>query len=637
MDKFLKNHRIFKIILILALLIGLGFLGFKLYLYVQFLIGNDLVIQLETDNKDLSLVYGQSGNIEFNIRKVTSPFCQTLCSYSFVDVSDKVSIDESSFELGQATQIISENVVQNKNGGGQEIYRFSLVCKNLAGVLCHTSENAVSRDILVTVEYGPNEEQTNAQNTISQKIYQFFNETSLISSKISYLQSRINELNLTIESSNLTSVKEKLDGNFEEVNNLWKKRDYPAINNVLSVIADNKDKLQSEFNYLNETVYSKIKIYNSIVNSLSSYKEDLLVLLNTGMNESDAVTLEGIVDNFNIKVSLLSKSRDIEEKVNISSSIVQNNFSYTNGTFKANRTVEFNLTKIFLTFPNQSSQNFTLDKQESICCVYNNCRVCGKVEGAYPILFVHGHDFNQGISAEYSLSTFQNLQNKLDSDGFLNAGQLTLYDSDLNVSGILGLAGVPITVRSTYYYDVIKESRSIYLPVQVKSESIDVYSIKLKTLVDKLKYETGQDKVIIVTHSMGGLVARRYIQLFGNSSVDKLIMVSAPNNGVSGSIASLCSVFGASAECNDLSTGSLFLNKLNNDPSPYVNTYNIIGTGCQMDGGIGDGIVLDSTFASSKEYYINGSCSGIDLLHVSIVNSEELHQIIKSILMDNSV
>jgi hypothetical protein len=56
-----------------------------------------------------------------------------------------------------------------------------------------------------------------------------------------------------------------------------------------------------------------------------------------------------------------------------------------------------------------------------------------------------------------------------------------------------------------------------------------------------------------------------------------------------------------------------------------------------MDGGIGDGIVLDSTFASSKEYYINGSCSGIDLLHVSIVNSEELHQIIKSILMDNSV
>ena len=58
----------------------------------------------------------------------------------------------------------------------------------------------------------------------------------------------------------------------------------------------------------------------------------------------------------------------------------------------------------------------------------------------------------------------------------------------------------------------------------------------LKELIDLLKFRTGRDKVVIVAHSMGGLVARSYMQIFGDEDVDKIIMITTPNKGVSGSV-----------------------------------------------------------------------------------------------------
>ena len=46
-----------------------------------------------------------------------------------------------------------------------------------------------------------------------------------------------------------------------------------------------------------------------------------------------------------------------------------------------------------------------------------------------------------------------------------------------------------------------------------------------------IKTETGAKKVDIVAHSMGGLVARYYIQKSGTGDVGKLIMIGTPNHG----------------------------------------------------------------------------------------------------------
>lgn len=54
----------------------------------------------------------------------------------------------------------------------------------------------------------------------------------------------------------------------------------------------------------------------------------------------------------------------------------------------------------------------------------------------------------------------------------------------------------------------------------------------LKPMIDRVKQETGSDKVDIVAHSMGGLVARSYIQ--GSSyenDVDQLITLGTPHQG----------------------------------------------------------------------------------------------------------
>ncbi|MEI6058443.1 MAG: alpha/beta fold hydrolase [archaeon] len=646
---FLEGHGFLKFLLVILILAILSLLGFKLYLYVKYLIGNDIVIRLDADNRDLSLVYGQSATINFEFSRVTSPFCTTRCEYSFLDISNNITLDKNNIGLSIA-QKKEETISQTRLNHGQEIYRFSLICRNVATVMCHTNELPVSRDVLVTVEYGPNEEQKNEANLLSQRVYSSFNQTEIILSNLVYLQSKIIEINktLTIKDNfdNSATVSNETTNNFLLIKNLWKNGDYNRVNETLSLIDIQKNKLSSDFKSLNNTLSSKLEQYNSLVDVLGLYVYNLKGLSKESMNQSDALILDGIISNFNVKIDLFSKTLDIQEKKNISLSILENdvfNFSFTNGTSRVSNAVNFNLSRIVLLLPNVSiiSQNFVLEDPVPECCVYNNCKACGEVDKAYPVLFIHGHDFNQGISAEYSLNAFQSIQNKLDSEGYLNAGQLTLYDVDQKLSGRLGLAGVPVTVRSTYYYDVLKESSSSYLPVQVKSENIDTYAIKLRTLVDKLKYETGQPRVIIVSHSMGGLVARRYVQLFGNDSVDKLIMIGTPNNGVEGSVVSYCSLVGSQAECNDLAHGSLLLNKLNNDPTDYVKTYNIIGTGCDMNGEQGDGIVLnknavlESSSGGVKELYVNGSCSGLDILHGNLLDVEkypQVEEIIKNVL-----
>jgi pimeloyl-ACP methyl ester carboxylesterase len=66
----------------------------------------------------------------------------------------------------------------------------------------------------------------------------------------------------------------------------------------------------------------------------------------------------------------------------------------------------------------------------------------------------------------------------------------------------------------------------------VTSEPIRRYAESLKGEIDQIRRNEGVDKVDIVAHSMGGLVARRYIESGGGEGyVRKLIMLETPNRG----------------------------------------------------------------------------------------------------------
>ncbi|MBW2974429.1 alpha/beta fold hydrolase, partial [Candidatus Woesearchaeota archaeon] len=153
-----------------------------------------------------------------------------------------------------------------------------------------------------------------------------------------------------------------------------------------------------------------------------------------------------------------------------------------------------------------------------------------------------------------------------------------------------------------------------YVVVHVKSENIDTYSIRLKEVLDLIRYKTGKPKVNIIAFSMGGLVARRYIQIFGTESVNRVILIGTPNKGITGRTADLCPLVGGDLECRDMDSGSLFLNKLNRGSLPDIPIYSIVGTGCLMEGKEGDGTVLEENarLEGAQNFVINGTCTSVD-------------------------
>ncbi|MBX3001681.1 MAG: alpha/beta fold hydrolase, partial [Caldilineaceae bacterium] len=53
----------------------------------------------------------------------------------------------------------------------------------------------------------------------------------------------------------------------------------------------------------------------------------------------------------------------------------------------------------------------------------------------------------------------------------------------------------------------------------------------LNTLIDEARQKSGKDKVVIVAHSMGGLVARNYLLRYGTKKVDQVITMGTPYLG----------------------------------------------------------------------------------------------------------
>lgn len=321
----------------------------------------------------------------------------------------------------------------------------------------------------------------------------------------------------------------------------------------------------------------------------------------------------------------------------------------TNGSY-IDKCVALNLTYFAMPELAEVSVNYSLpvslglDFSEPLpeCCVFGECEACciGECRNNaenYPIIYVHGHAIDQSASAEYSLEGFNKINDQLEEDGYLNAGAITLYSDPDFPEGNLGMPDVPMSFRVSYYFDLFKEPEN-YIAVQAKSENIDTYAIRLRELIDIVKYRTGRPKVNIIAFSMGGLVSRRYMQIFGEDDVNKLIMIGTPNHGTSGRIKEICPLTGAELECRDMNSDSLFINKLNREKLPEIPVYNIIGTGCDMDGKQGDGAVLEESayLEGAENIVINGECRSLTYpLHLDLGNIEmypEVYETIKNAL-----
>lgn len=282
--------------------------------------------------------------------------------------------------------------------------------------------------------------------------------------------------------------------------------------------------------------------------------------------------------------------------------------------------------------------NISFSLSSAQCCVFKQCNPCCNDPSCqndpetFPLVFLHGHALSAETAADYSLDIFNDLQKELEQEGYINGGAISLTTSSSEAIPPLSVFNVPVTLKASYYLDLFQEQED-YVIVQTKSENIDTYAIRLKELIDTIQQRTGKPKIVIIAHSMGGLVARRYLQIFGTDAVAKLIVVGTPNKGIKGDVAKYCTVFGGELECRDMNANSLFMNKLNREEIPTIPIYNIVGTGCDMDGQQGDGIVLqeDALLEGAHTTLINGTCERFKLLHTELLNTARYPEVYTAI------
>ena len=621
LKKILKNKFLF-VIIIFCFLIAFFLMAVQLYLYTNFVLRNDILVELSSDKEDIFFTDNPNEEVTFNIDLIMNPFCSASCEYEFSDISSGETIERGFF----STTVLSKRrsyVLENKNlvEGSQELKEFEISCKSKQTLFCYTRERESKRKVLVTVNYELTDDEKEFKNNSRKDIE---NIKSNLYFSGNGLTESLNNINLTKyyfsndfynRSELLRSSYESESISLENAIDLWKKQDFDGLE--LSELKINSENLNDEVEELKDDIFSNISFYNSIVDNLMFSKERLNELSKLSFENCDI--LNKLVLDYNDAIINFKDTFDIGNKSNISNGIFRqvNDFNYANVSGEPCSLDEINqenfmkLDFIYLDFP---AFNFLLDDPESVCCFKSECEECLGDESSdenYPVLFLHGQSINEAISVGYSFDAFSEVKEKLVEEDYVDAGSIVL--SPTPEGGLWGKVNSTIIMTGSYFFDTYK-TESGEVTVSSNKEGIDTYAIRLKKLIDLVKFKTNKNKVIVATHSMGGVVARRYIQLFGGEDIDRAVLVTSPNHGVDDKVRDYCAVIGPEASCNDLNGDGIFMKDLNNNPSEEVPIYNIIGIGCNMGDESGDGVIKNSSqyLESANNYYFRGSCDEVN-------------------------
>jgi len=192
--------------------------------------------------------------------------------------------------------------------------------------------------------------------------------------------------------------------------------------------------------------------------------------------------------------------------------------------------------------------------------------------------------------------------------------------------------GKPISVRTTYYMGILSSSQ-VYIDNDEARRSINEYADRLARVIEIVLHHTGKNKVILIGHSMGGLVGRAYVKNYGAEKVDKLVAIGTPNHGYFTEDLGFnditkyfgCSELHPGQECFDISGGSDFLNSLNaGDETPGNTSYlTIAGDSTEIYGKRTDQVVrVESVkLEGAKNIVFNGRKfdSYLDSLHQEMI------------------
>lgn len=622
----------------------------KFYLVLQLLLGNDLVVSVNSDREIIKVEHGQSDNVTFKYYILTNPFCDAHCNSTFTDLGDGKVIDYEEFKMRSVTpSSIQFDLRANNEGVGKEFYRFEVSCQSPRTLLCHTDGSVKSRNKLIVMEYNLTTEEIkkiNVQKNIS---------NSLVS-RLNNVKNNLIEINASLNESGIIEFKQIVKNTtylIEETNSalnssdilidLWNKQEYDKLDDQILIYNKTVENIKNQFSLLNITAWLEISSYNVFVSQLNDVRNNLNNLSGAKMSTANANSVENLSLRFNAIVNLISNgslnyltqltgnlSQDLERvRIDISS-------GNDNSSFASFNLSNISIGLIELEYSNYSNVSLIFNEPKMKCCLlgkcYNDCNLNQSTN--YPVILLHGHDFSASVSAEHALDAFDKIQKKMEQDGYLNVGPLLLGDYTTDDKNIFAQP-LPLTVKASYYFDInLNTGKNIV--IQTKADNIDTYAIRLKDTIDVLKYKTGKDKVDVVAHSMGGLVLRRYMEIFGSDSINKVVLIGTPNEGIDSETLSYCNLFGATTECSDLAGGSLLMSKLANAKAINIPVYNIVGTGCLMGNETGDGIVLEKNgiLSGANNILINGTCNpgSFEYLHTALVDPDKYPEVYRIII-----
>lgn len=632
---FVLRKRLFYFLAIFILAGVVILFGTKIYLAINLLIGDDSLVRLTASEREVFLLNLESSEVEFNTYVSTNPFCKSVCEYEMMDLSTGRVIERDSFYTRISNPNSRSYVLQApERGEGQKLYRFSVSCLSRESGFCKSTGRTIDKSFLFALNYNLNDEQFFLRERAVERLDDFifnYNKLEDLSSENLYLYGVLSGKVLGVGTfeNNLSEVKFQMNEILRDF------RDY----NYDLVLSKNINFSNKSLVFENVGLKGEVEKYNNFVLAVREM-ENRLNGFNfvENMSGEDFDRIVDFIVDYNDFVEGLNESFYLDEKMvgvgvlNVRlNEIVSNIDSSAENNFVFEGIVSSELEFILLNFSSSSVPVFSVLPEFPVCSymgVFETCcdEECLDESTKYPVILLHGHSFNSGISAEKSLGDLKGIQEKLFLDGFLDGGDFILRGK--GDSETFKRTQKQLVFSASYYFDIYQNTEKSVI-LETKSNNLDSYALRLDEIINEVKLETGKDKVIIVAHSMGGLVARKYLQVFGEEDVSKLIMIGTPNHGIDGRVLSTCSVLGADKHCEDMDSGSLFLNKLNYGAAPKIPVENIIGVGCNMQGENGDGVVKNSSayLSWADNYYVSGTCESFEYLHNKMVRPDEVGEV----------
>ncbi len=230
---FFSRHKIITAVGIIALIFILTGAGAKLLLYIDFFLGKDILVTLEADKDHFSLAHGQQGEVGFDARVRTNPFCSAKCSYSFIDISSNSTVDKKNFDMSPADPFKKKFTIKSPDTGkGIWLYRFDMSCKSKKSFFCHTAENPVKRSILITVNYTLSPEERRLKADLKKTLTGLANRTE----KLKAMQSYFEEAAYLLEEENISAGDKlaKINSTLRDLQNIWDQQKYHSLSERVS-------------------------------------------------------------------------------------------------------------------------------------------------------------------------------------------------------------------------------------------------------------------------------------------------------------------------------------------------------------------------------------------------------------------